>query len=381
MTQGASGKKLTDCPSNLKEAIDWILRVTGKDTVSSGDNNGTAGLAKAVQELLNTAGVTQLKPEITIEQTLIENLAGGLAMFIGYGDNGQIKGTGIAVGQNGQIGKPWENRENATDKTYGGYNKGYIWSYPRGATWRHQWDTPSDSGAQTCAKIFLGCVPMLFYGLGLLYWRCRTNGEWNSLQLNETALYGKELCYYMCSQGFVRSELKGDKKTGSYVVSSALNTFSELNEAVAGSNSLIEYLRNLNSKFNEALKVDSSQIADTLKQHPLSALFLCASAYFTHHRSAKSAKTATSPSTIRHMLYWLSGLTITPQFGDLLKHIDTVVPADFKVAVSGSPKTDETLTADDMMGHLITACLGLGILISRYFMRFLVTRSIYSIRR
>ncbi|GIX64240.1 ribosome-binding protein 1, putative [Babesia caballi] len=43
---------LTTCPSNLKEAIDWILRVTGKD--GQGSDN-TPALAEAVKKLLGMA--------------------------------------------------------------------------------------------------------------------------------------------------------------------------------------------------------------------------------------------------------------------------------------------------------------------------------------
>ncbi|GIX64681.1 variant erythrocyte surface antigen-1 family protein [Babesia caballi] len=93
---------LSGRPSNLKEAIDWILRVTGKDGQDSGGSghSGTAGLQMAVNDLLSTAGITQIKPEIKINQTLVENLAGGLAKFIGYKENnknGLIGIGGIAV--------------------------------------------------------------------------------------------------------------------------------------------------------------------------------------------------------------------------------------------------------------------------------------------
>lgn len=40
---------LSDCPSNLKEAIDWVLRVTEKD---NGNGNESTDLAKAVENLI-----------------------------------------------------------------------------------------------------------------------------------------------------------------------------------------------------------------------------------------------------------------------------------------------------------------------------------------
>ncbi|GIX63609.1 variant erythrocyte surface antigen-1 family protein [Babesia caballi] len=128
---------LADCPSNLKEAIDWILRVTGKD--GQGSDN-TRDLAKAVKRLLegalqevetltsksdgNSAELSQLKEHLTkavkwvgkdlADDTMFEYsgtpgpigmLSSALARFIGYGSTGvifdpptagKITGAGIA---------------------------------------------------------------------------------------------------------------------------------------------------------------------------------------------------------------------------------------------------------------------------------------------
>ncbi|GIX61089.1 variant erythrocyte surface antigen-1 family protein [Babesia caballi] len=122
-------KKLTDCPSNLKEAIDWILRVTGKD--GQGSDN-TRALAKAVKELLQSAvtevessrstvhkngsELQRLKQGLERAKELVEKdvkvnrfetgpirlLSRSLGRFIGYDDtvfsgrDGQIIGAGIA---------------------------------------------------------------------------------------------------------------------------------------------------------------------------------------------------------------------------------------------------------------------------------------------
>ncbi|GIX64916.1 variant erythrocyte surface antigen-1, alpha subunit [Babesia caballi] len=108
-------KQLTDCPSNLKEAIDWILRVTGKD--GGGGDGGTAGLINAVQDLLRTAGVEEINSKIAITQSLITNLAEGLATFIGYDNPGQsnnIGTDGIAVGKGGGKGPPLSPGESSS---------------------------------------------------------------------------------------------------------------------------------------------------------------------------------------------------------------------------------------------------------------------------
>ncbi|GIX61809.1 variant erythrocyte surface antigen-1 family protein [Babesia caballi] len=93
-------------PSNLKEAIDWILRVTGKD---GGGGNGTTDLTKQVTQLLSEVGKSETKLGAEFEQVkkafedgkLVRKLADGLQQFIGCqsgGNNttGLITGAGIA---------------------------------------------------------------------------------------------------------------------------------------------------------------------------------------------------------------------------------------------------------------------------------------------
>ncbi|GIX61267.1 variant erythrocyte surface antigen-1 family protein [Babesia caballi] len=300
-----------DCPSNLKEAIDWILRVTGKDTVSSGDNNGTAGLAKAVQELITKAGIEQLKPPIKIGETLIENLATGLAKFIGYGHNG-IR------------------------------SNNYKSAYDGGATWQN---SQSNEGAQTCAKIFLGCVPLCFYGLSYLYWRCSENGAWKKMKLNDRD--GSALKNFMAGMGYGSGDLDG-RKQGEYVAE-ALKGFNSFQSAINGVQSFIDFFK----------KLWPSQSSLNTNSHPLSAVFLCASAYFQHQRTTKPTQSPQPPSSIRSMLYWLSALIAHPQFESLLDHFSAAVPPEFKVAISGSGGGVglQTLSPDDLAGNLITSCL------------------------
>ncbi|GIX66144.1 variant erythrocyte surface antigen-1 family protein [Babesia caballi] len=124
----------SDCPSNLKEAIGWILRVTGKD---GGGSDYTRALAEAVKGLLGTAAKevesltsksdgngsehTTLKEVLSKAKAWVEKdvegglfgnspgpigrLSDGLAAFIGYGSKGtfadpptagKLTGAGIA---------------------------------------------------------------------------------------------------------------------------------------------------------------------------------------------------------------------------------------------------------------------------------------------
>ncbi|GIX63479.1 variant erythrocyte surface antigen-1 family protein [Babesia caballi] len=375
---GSSGKPLTDCPSNLKEAIDWILRVAGKD--GGGGNDNGPKLAQAITELPEfkeaiKAAAKKLRENSDVNMALalekleasgtlgelINKLADGLKGFIGYQGNdgtiGQI--IGIAMKPTENNGKPYESRNKAKEDSAGyiSYKKGYIWSYPKGMTWQNGWNNPSHAEAKTCARIFLSCIPLYYYGLGFLFLKCQKpeiEGGWSDHSLNGD----KDLTYFLRSQGFGREELRDDKKTGSHVVSSALNTFSEFNGAKTTLKNFVEFLSKIGSNLNDAIKGESKS-AEKLKEHCIPALFLASSTYFTHKRSINPTQSPQPPSSIRTMLYWLSGLMITPQFGELLDHFSTIVPADFKVAVSGLAGGSglRILSADDLVGHLVRVCL------------------------
>ncbi|GIX62714.1 variant erythrocyte surface antigen-1 family protein [Babesia caballi] len=103
MSAPSTSKSLTDCPSNLKEAIDWILRVTGKD--GGTDNGGTDALTEQVKNLLSEVAGADPKLGAEIERVtqalgnggLIGKLAEGLQQFIGY-SNGTIKYANSGIG-------------------------------------------------------------------------------------------------------------------------------------------------------------------------------------------------------------------------------------------------------------------------------------------
>ncbi|GIX65103.1 variant erythrocyte surface antigen-1 family protein [Babesia caballi] len=193
------------------------------------------------------------------------------------------------------------------------------------------------------ARIFLSCIPFVYYGLSYFCWRCREQGEWAGQKINEGAVgVPKELRHLLYAMGYIES----DRLAGHYgrTVMTTLSTcLMELKTSTPSAKTYVEFIKELRP----------ADPLGTNPSHPLSVLFLGASCYFQSKRSP----TAKPPSTIRTMLCWLTGLSVTPQFVDLLEHLRTLVKDDFKVAVSGCPKTNETLTPDDLMGHLITSCL------------------------
>ncbi|GIX63818.1 phage tail protein [Babesia caballi] len=173
---------LADPPSNLKKAIDWILRVTGWDTKSG--KRDTDKLAKQVYSLLNEARSSAQNNALNDADApaladlfnwvgrngngegikkLVEALVSGLATFIGY----EGASTGYGKGRH----QEWS----------GVGKKGQYTSYYDVSSWQ-------DDIADTCAKILLGCIPLVYYLITYLYWRCSIksgcNGEWKDMTFN-----------------------------------------------------------------------------------------------------------------------------------------------------------------------------------------------------
>ncbi|GIX62590.1 extracellular matrix-binding ebh [Babesia caballi] len=344
----STGKQLTDCPSNLKEAIDWILRVTGKDGGGGGGTNGTEQLADAVSKLSKDvkASSPELKEKLekiegalgTPSTGLIESLATGLATFIGYsGTNGIKSGS-------------------------------YKSTYGVGARWQNGWNNSSDSGAQTCAQIFLGCVPIIFSALSYLYWKCKqrhSQGGWEQMYFNGSG-YGQNLKAFMVGQGYSADHLS--KQKGSEVATSLQSL--GMSSVTATQSSHTDLLNDLNIKLEEALKAVASPppITTNLNGHSLSALFYLCRCYFTGKQIMQSKRDTTSkhrpPTSIREMLYWLSGLQFSPYYSDIEKQIEAFIPqgsglpvADSAIPASTPTSSGDTLTQSQMKGFLLSSCL------------------------
>ncbi|GIX61807.1 variant erythrocyte surface antigen-1 family protein [Babesia caballi] len=347
MSSQATGKSLTDCPSNLKEAIDWILRVTGKD--GGGGSGGTEQLATAVTDLINTAGVKNINPKITIEKILIDNLATGLATFIGYsGTNGIKSGS-------------------------------YKSTYGVGARWQY---LQLNDGAQKCAKIFLGCLPMIFSALSYLYWRCSqpmNHGGWNEMTLGGGN--GFSLRYFMESIGYNGVTDLDMTKNGSKIEGSAFSGLTEFNGAMTKATtphppppSNCAY-----ATFTKQLREEVSS-QNNYDNHTLSALFICASSYFRWQQTKNAKLAYQSPSSIREMLYFLAALPYSTVYDEFDKyitsHFRTLLnkPSDtdenLKLDVADSSKTssggNDTLSAAELKQYLLTSCSFSAVVLGRF---------------
>ncbi|GIX62717.1 variant erythrocyte surface antigen-1 family protein [Babesia caballi] len=220
----------------------------------------------------------------------------------------------------------------------------YTSSYPSTSTWQ------SVGGNQaTCAKIFLACLPLIFNGLSYLYWKFSHEHGWKTMTLGSPE--PKVFMGIMTD----KSRLFNGNKSATEIVSTAFQKFKEFNSATSNGSttSYVDFLRNFKNKSLTTWQQGSSTTA--ANDNFLSGLYLCSTSYFSHQHQ-KRAASARPPSSIREMLYWLMGLTATPQFGDLLKHIHNVIGSDFRVAVSGSSRNDDTLTADQVTSYILSTC-------------------------
>ncbi|GIX64372.1 variant erythrocyte surface antigen-1 family protein [Babesia caballi] len=205
-----------------------------------------------------------------------------------------------------------------------------------------------------CAKIFLSCLPLIFSNLQQLYWKCKqekAKGGWKDMQLNGGDKKGTDLKHFMDLMTFSSVRLNG-AMTGDNIVSNAFKDFNEFSTAASGQ-SYAEFFNKFKGNGLTTWQTTHSANEDNF----LSGLYLCSSWYFQGCQMKNDSQITRPPSSIREMLYWLSGLQFAPGYSDLEKQIKSVVQPEFKVAISGSPNSDEKLTADQVKQYLVTTCL------------------------
>ncbi|ORM40235.1 uncharacterized protein BXIN_2430 [Babesia sp. Xinjiang] len=267
-------------PGNLKECIDWILRVTNKDNGQNGDQNGNGAKelgekVKALLEKANEAAKKKLDEDKQVfnkvitqlngNGTLITELAKKLATFIGY-NNGNLNGSGIGNKGNGS----------------GGGTK-YTSVYSDKATWKKE-------QAASCARIFLGTIPVIFSGLSYLYWQCHENGSrWSTHKITGTDTLG----IYFASCGYKSDDLKSDKKGSD--IKTLLDGFTEFNGTATST---------VTDAYPVYIEKVLTNASNKPEQYPLSSLYIASQYYFQSQFNDGTRV----PTTIREMLYWLMAL-------------------------------------------------------------------------
>ncbi|GIX61405.1 extracellular matrix-binding ebh [Babesia caballi] len=240
---------------------------------------------------------------------------------------------------------------------------GYESSYPSTSNWT------GDTTNKKMAQIFLGCLPLYYYWLTYLYWKCRENGgEWEGQRLNSGPLNA-----FMVGHGYVTDHL--NKHPGKNIAP-LLERFDKLKDSMQTASgtppttiqpSHPDLLNELNNKLNEALASTGNPPSPTLNGHSLSALFYLGRGYFTGKHIMQSGSPSIKcrpPISIREMLYWLSGLQFSPHYSSIEKQIDHIVPeaggipvADSSIASTANSTGGDTLTQSQMKGFLLSSCL------------------------
>ncbi|GIX62373.1 variant erythrocyte surface antigen-1 family protein [Babesia caballi] len=209
MTTSHQKSQLTEWPENLKEVIDWFLRVGGKDQESKG-NDKKDELKKAVDRL-GDYDTAQTVLESSSIPGLFNNVARALQRFIGYDESGERELNGSGIGLYSVAG-------------------GYASSYSIQAKWNGLLDQPESQEAKKAALIFLGSMPILYFGLTYLYWKCssRQSEYWASYRLNVSA---DPLGLFMSTMGYTPTSMlqnKGGTQVATIMESDHLYGFEEL---------------------------------------------------------------------------------------------------------------------------------------------------------
>ncbi|GIX63491.1 uncharacterized protein BcabD6B2_29260 [Babesia caballi] len=237
----------------------------------------------------------------------------------------------------------------------------YVSSYPYTATWSEALDM------KICGMIFLGCLPLYFYGVTYLYWRCSGKNGWTALTFNG-GRGGFDLKWYMQAMGFDPSALNVNKK-GSEFVTTAFKGFDSLLNS--DSNSTPRYFTYISELQN---KVGASGY--DLTRCSLVCLYTVAEMHFRRIQNLKTVKDTVFPHTIRDMLYWMAGLQFSPDYEYLLGHISNI----FMNVLNKPPNTKESeptlqiadsardasqsLTPSYVKGYLAATCLYIPSLLS-----------------
>ncbi|EDO07870.1 variant erythrocyte surface antigen-1 [Babesia bovis T2Bo] len=379
-TSSSQKLSLTDSPANLKEAIDWVLRVTGKDGKSLNDDDCICGLAAAVCDLLDGVDMSHLGDLAvggnlniasllsTVQgirgtktvRNLIEGLGKGLAKFIGWNESAHTNG-GTSVDGSG-IGQ----QNSSAEKT--GYSSAYNNKNNTNCTWSKLKGGTPDRGK--CARIFMGCIPLLFNGLAYLFWLCHGDGKrWNGMTIDGSSFLF--LGYVMTCLGYDTKQLT--KTSGSDVVVKCLTIFDDCKSKVGASYG--EFLQIVYEKSrSEIATINNGQDQNLNTDHHLTILHILSTGYFrsvqrsiqenaaTQTQQTSSApKEPREPRTIREILYWLSALPYSPIYQELIQKMTEMIKRnsgeDSSMKFIGDGDNSFTIDKESIVFYLMAGCI------------------------
>ncbi|GFE56037.1 variant erythrocyte surface antigen beta subunit, putative [Babesia ovis] len=353
---------LLKSPTNLKEAIDWILRVTNKD----GQGNGASGssthmfceLAAALRDLLSDVDQELLANERNLVSEVVDTIrdVGGtyflkeMIIMFGQGLQGMVMGKGSSttgvtdIAEHGICSKGGSSSGYASKSSYNASS----------ATWENVRN--SDANVITCAKTMMGCIPLVFGAITYIYWKSSYKGG-NGFRCHD----------YLKALGYKDSELNSDITKQSSKVKELLekcfNGLDKVKDKVSNA-TYAKFLMDL-----EANTSTTSGVSTALMK-----FYILATGYFRSLQTKRERYVSepVTPRTIREALYFISCLPYTLVYRRLIqnvqrlcqRHISRSGQKDkgivFTSSNSNSGNPDEnTFTVDGNKAsqYLLSACL------------------------
>ncbi|GFE53583.1 variant erythrocyte surface antigen alpha subunit, putative [Babesia ovis] len=322
-------KSLTDSPTNLKEAIDWILRITNQDglenptaegvgaaaNAAATSSTGTGGvdpnkdkkvcicqLAEAVRDLFRNVE-QQLEPW---ERDLVHDI---VSQIRDVGGTHEMKNLILRLGHD--LGKFVRGSSSGGSSTPNGIingNGNYKSYYKKDSSLKSISNKADD--LMTCARILMGAIPFVFSGLSYLYWLlgdykldAHENGEANDGN-TRVGQYMQRMGYKVTELVDLRLGTLGkDKK-----MTSKGNVFSEvfqkcgiLGEDKPENLNYAQYLDQLRQKTEKSAKSTKEKLAENAL---IKLNILCAGYFRSLHTVDQMRKREPRmPRTVREILY------------------------------------------------------------------------------
>ncbi|GIX62370.1 variant erythrocyte surface antigen-1 family protein [Babesia caballi] len=311
MSGSGQKKSLTEPPTNLKEAIDWVLRVSGRDSVQK-DEQAVKVLADELKKLLDkdaseVAGgvlrfmgksITDLAESLgkktetafgdgkrktfAVLEAYLQTFKRNLENVRDYGSRvseqelEKLKEwfTGGSSGTITQLAEGLRKFLGYGDSSGTFDGSGIIIS--GGQSYEKAYGTASwpqnPDDKRTSALIFLGIAPMLFYGLTYLYWWCEGQGGWSSKSLTGGT---STLSKYMTAIGFDGKYLKDNQNTGKNVAQILKTAFDqELGSAMQSAKKKATFIAAANANKIPAEESKTKALSAALKAEPSYPLYL-----------------------------------------------------------------------------------------------------------
>ncbi|GIX65930.1 variant erythrocyte surface antigen-1 family protein [Babesia caballi] len=277
-------KKLTQPPESLKEAIDWVLRVSGRDS-DKNDNNAINELGDALEALLKEeAGDVAVRVQEVFD--VIKNIINKeFDKVHGFGPQ-HYKGnlssatTGLKAVEQPKAVKSDDLKTAITAlaeglKKFLGYNggsstnfngNGIISNVSSDYTFAYNDAKWIPDGAPKCGVIFLAILPAIFFGVTLTYWKCKNN-KW------KTAWDSSPFKNFLVQMGYSNENLNSQKSGND--IASLLQSFTELSTGNASPKSYPKFL-------GERQKQALQSLVSSAASSPLTSLYALSYYYITY---------------------------------------------------------------------------------------------------